>query len=222
MSREVRALTVDDARALKLAIAVAIGEPIIGTLAKAAITSHADGGVTMDLTMGWTGEPSRPDLVEEATPVAIGRTYQKAEPGPHRVERATIAGITAGHQLVQNAGLQTMSVTHGETVAEWRRTLRTRDRAAADREARAVVELTRRIETDLALPRTSREMRQWDERRSTRAGRAPAPDAGVADRATRDAQGGPKTPEAAPVRRAGTTPGGTDRRTARRRPTPKR
>ena len=185
-----------------------------------AITSHADGGVTMSLPTGWTGEPSRPDLVEEATAVAIGRAYQKAEPGPHRVERARIAGIIAGHQMVQNAELQTMSVTHGETVAEWRRTLKTGDRASADDETRAIVDLARRIETDLALPRTSREMRQWDERRSARAGKAPAPDAGAANQATRDAQGGPKTPEATPVRRAGAAPGGGDPRTARRGPAP--
>ena len=60
------------------------------------ITAHRDGGVTMSLTTGWTGEPSTPDIVEEATAVAIGRAYQKAEPGPSRVQHATIAGIIAG------------------------------------------------------------------------------------------------------------------------------
>ena len=40
------------------------------------ITAHRDGGVTMSLTTGWTGEPSTPDIVEEATAVAIGRAYQ--------------------------------------------------------------------------------------------------------------------------------------------------
>ena len=132
------------------------------------ITEHADGGVTLDLTTGWTGRPSTPSIVEEATAVAIGRTYQTAGPGPNRVEHATIAGIIAGHQLVQSAGLHTMAITHGETVAGWRKTLKNADPATADLAARAVVELAGRIETDLALPRTDREARRWDERRNAR------------------------------------------------------
>ena len=150
------------------------------------LTEHADGGVTMGLTNGWTSKPSTPDLFEEATAVAIGRAYQTAEPGPGRLEQATIAGIIAGHQLVQSAGLKTMAVTHGNTVAEWRKQLKRADPGAADRQARATVELAERIETDLALPRTERQQRQWDDRRKARA--APA--------------------DTAPVRRAGAKPGG--------------
>ena len=163
------------------------------------ITDHADGGVTMSLTAGWTGQPATPDLFEEATAVAIGRAYQKAEPSPDRLERATIAGVIAGYQLVQTAGLKTMAITHGETVAGWRKRLTAADPAAADREARSIVELAQLVETDMALPRTERQMRKWDERRNARTA---APETAP--------------PETAPVRRAGAEPGGGRPETAAR------
>ena len=163
------------------------------------ITDHGDGTVTMSLTAGWTGQPSTPDLFEEATAVAIGRAYQKAGPGPERLEHATIAGVIAGHQLVQSAGLKTMAITHGETVAGWRKRLKAADPAAADREARSIVELAQLVETDMALPRTERQMRKWDERRNARTA---APETAP--------------PETAPVRRAGAEPGGGRPQTAAR------
>ena len=175
------------------------------------LTEHDDGGVTMRLTGGWTGQPSTPDLFEEATAVAIGRAYQKAGPVPDRLERATIAGIVAGHQLVQTAGLKTMAVTHGETVARWRKTVKSVDPGAADRAARNIVELAQQVETDMALPRTERQIQQWDERRAARRERAATTAGETPDGPRPPSRTAPPekpAPRAVPVRRSGAPPGG--------------
>ena len=189
------------------------------------ITGHADGGVTMTLGAGWTSGPSTPDLFEEATAVAIGRAYQLGRPGQDRAARATIAGIIAGHQLVQNAGLKTIAATHGETVSDWRRQVKSAEPETGDRETRAVIELAGRTETDLALPRTDRQKKRWNEHRAARIRSSSSRDEhdGTTGRPSPHPDAAKRSGEAAPVRRAGTAPGGDRPHTAPRRgPGPRR
>ena len=68
-----------------------------------------------------TENVDRPDQAARASALAL------------RIDEiARGSGIIAGHQLVQSAGFHTMAITHRETVAQWRRPLKTGDRAGAN------------------------------------------------------------------------------------------
>ncbi len=126
------------------------------------IACYADGGMRVTLGAGVHDRPSTPDLVEETTAIAIARAYARGDDHPQRWQRAVVAGIIAGHHLVQTAGIRTLATTHETTVAAWRDAQKSQDPEAARQERAAVVRLARTTEWDLALPRTERQFRRWD------------------------------------------------------------
>ena len=117
--------------------------PDAGVTALPALLAHDDGGVEVRLGAGQFDRPSTVDLIEETMAVAIAIAWKresKTAAEPHeQLERATVAGIIAGHELLQSAGIRCpMAADHSETVTKWateRRKTETPAQAAAEMDA---------------------------------------------------------------------------------------
>ena len=148
--------------------------PDAGVTALPALLAHDDGGVEVRLGAGQFDRPSTVDLIEETMAVAIAIAWKresKTAAEPHeQLERATVAGIIAGHELVQSAGIRCpMAADHCETVTKWateRRKAGTPAQAAAEMDA--AVALAAATEWSLRLPSTPRQRKKWNRVRSER------------------------------------------------------
>ena len=145
---------------------------------------YRDGGVRATLDAGYFSQPTTPDLIDEIAAVAISRAWQSEhaeakrgnEPASgkqQRIERATIAGLIASHHLVQSAGVHSVATEWGERVTEWVDRLKQHRPEQARYEMRRTVELTRRLEYDLRLPRSPREIERGTRRAAARGNEEP-------------------------------------------------
>ena len=156
-----------------------------------------NGAVRAELGKRWIDHWSVPDIADETTAVAIARAVeQDDDPG-----RSRVAGIIAGHNLVQCAGLRTIGAGHGAAVRAWVEETERRGGSAARTERRKVVALVRSVEWDLRRPRSAREIERA-ERRAARHAAAEGPRKGTA---------APKQPAPAPKRAAGAGGAGGER-----------
>ena len=148
--------------------------PDAGVSTQPALLAHEDGGVEVRLGAGQFDRPSTVDLIEETMAVAIAIAWKresKTGVEPHQqLERAAVAGIIAGHELVQSAGIRCpMAADHSETVTKWaaeRRKAETPAQAAAEMDA--AVALAAATEWSLRLPSTPRQRKRWNRVRSER------------------------------------------------------
>lgn len=186
------------------------------------LLSHEDGGMEIRLGGSRLDRPSTVDLIEETTAVAIAIAWQSHDKKPaspqERLDRATVAGIIAAHELVQSAGIRCpMAPDHAEHVSKWaseRRNADTPDRVATElNEATALAAAT---EWSLRLPSTPRQRTRWDRIRQQRDPAAvPAPITGAGENeAERPAPRRLATGQASPARPNVTTPAPSAARTA--------
>ena len=180
--------------------------------------AHEDGGIEIKLGGPQLGRPSTFDLIEETTAVAVAMAWKtadsKSENPDNQLERAQVAGIIAGHELVQSAGIRCpMAPDYARTVSKWTAELaKTRTPDQVDKELNAATALAAATEWSIRLPTTSRERKRWDRIREQRnPGTEPEP---ITNRETHSAEHPvpPATPrrlgrgEAGPARPRVTTP----------------
>ena len=151
------------------------------------LASYQDGGVRATLGPGNFSRPSTPDLVDEIAAITIARAWQheradaekaggtRDRQDNNRIQRATIAGLIATDHLVQSAGMHTMTSEWGERVAKWVADIKQHGPEQAQAEIRRTVELTRRLEWDLRLPRNPRQIERGRKRAAARGDEEPAP-----------------------------------------------
>lgn len=105
-----------------------------------------------------------------AIAIAWGHEYNKGKRPGAELDRAVVAGVIAGHEIVQSAGIRyPMGPDYSEHVSRWARGHResgTPERMAT--EADAVTRLATAAEWRMRVPTTPRDRSRWERMRKER------------------------------------------------------
>ena len=146
------------------------------------VLAHEDGGIEVRLGGLQFDRPSTVDLIEETTAVAVAIAWRHEynagkRPAP-QLDRAMVAGVIAGHEMVQSAGIRCpMAPDYSEHVSRWARTQRESETPGQMREeAGAVIRLATAAEWRMRVPTTPRDRARWERMRKERGpGTEPVP-----------------------------------------------